>query len=146
MKEKPSLSHFGTRVRFLSPPPASFIATLSLASRALGLARSTVYYQRSIDPDFDAAWMEALEQDADRYEDALEQLATKTKNVGAVIFGLKNKRPGKWQDRHDVNVDKREVKYNVSLPALQEQELLAIIRSSLDSGTKLLGPHQEERS
>ena len=77
-------------------------ASPTKAARALGVARSTVYYQRSIDPDFDTAWVEALEQAADLHEDALHELSVKTRNVGAVIFQLKNRRPDKWKDRHEV--------------------------------------------
>lgn len=68
-------------------------ASPTRAARALGVARTTVYYQRSIDADFAAAWEEAQEQDADRYEDALDDAAIRMKNIGGIIFGLKNKRP-----------------------------------------------------
>ncbi|OGT25305.1 MAG: hypothetical protein A2Z17_04425 [Gammaproteobacteria bacterium RBG_16_66_13] len=82
-------------------------ATPTAAATALGLARSTVYYQLRIDADFAEAWREAQEQAADRYEEALDHLATKTRNVGAVIFGLKNLRPAKWRDRHEVEVERK---------------------------------------
>lgn len=83
-------------------------ASPTKATNAIGIARSTAYYQRSIDPEFAEAWEEALERAADLHEDALHELSVKTKNVGAVIFQLKNRRPQKWQDRHDVNVEKNE--------------------------------------
>jgi len=57
-----------------------------------------------------------------------------------VIFQLKNRRPRKWQDRHDVNVEKREVTYSVSLPSLPEQQLLALLKEKLESGVRLLPP------
>lgn len=83
-------------------------ASPTKATKAIGIARSTAYYQRNIDPDFAEAWEEALERAADLHEDALHELSVKAKNVGAVIFQLKNRRPRKWQDRHDVNVEKHE--------------------------------------
>lgn len=107
---------------------------------ALGVARSTAYYQRSIDPSFAAAWEEAQEQDADRYEDALDDAAIRMKNIGAIIFGLKNKRPGKWQDRHDVKMEKREAKVDVSLSPGSEQEWLALVKRRLESGNLLPPP------
>ena len=81
-------------------------ASPTRAAKALGVARSTVYYQAAVDPEFKAAWAEAQERDADRYEEALEHLATTTRNVGAVIFGLKNKRPDKWQDKQEIHTIK----------------------------------------
>lgn len=88
-------------------------ASPTKASSAIQIARSTAYYQRGIDSDFAEAWEEALERAADLHEDALHELSVKTKNVGAVIFQLKNRRPQKWQDRHDVNVEKHEVRHYV---------------------------------
>ena len=89
-------------------------ASPSRAAKALGVARSTVYYQAEVDPDFKAAWAEAQERDADRYEEALEHLATTTRNVGAVIFSLKNKRPDKWQDRQEVHTRSESVTVHVT--------------------------------
>ena len=57
-----------------------------------------------------------------------------------VIFQLKNRRPQKWQDRHDVNVEKREVTLHAHLPPIAEQELLALLKQKLESGRKLLPP------
>lgn len=115
-------------------------ASPTKATKAIGIARSTAYYQRSIDPDFAEAWEEALERAADLHEDALHELSVKTKNVGAVIFQLKNRRPQKWQDRHDVNVEKRSITLHAHLPPLAEQELLALLKQKLESGRKLLPP------
>ena len=83
-------------------------ASPTKVAKAIGIARSTAYYQRGVDPEFWEAWDEALERAADLHEDALNELSVKTRNVGAVIFQLKNRRPEKWQDRHDVNVEKHE--------------------------------------
>ena len=113
-------------------------ASPTKATKAIGIARSTAYYQRGIDPDFAEAWEEALERAADLHEDALHELSVKTKNVGAVIFQLKNRRPQKWQDRHDVKVEKRSITLHADLPPLAEQELLALLKQKLESGRKLL--------
>ena len=92
-------------------------ANVTKAAQAIGVAKSTVYYQRSIDPQFKEAWADALDSAADRYEDRLDELAMESTYPAHVIFQLKNRRPQRWQDRHDVNVEKREVKVNVSIPA-----------------------------
>ena len=115
-------------------------ASPTKASRAIQIARSTAYYQRGIDPAFAEAWEEALERAADLHEDALHELSVKTKNVGAVIFQLKNRRPQKWQDRHDVKMEKRSITLHAHLPPLAEQELLALLKQKLESGRKLLPP------
>lgn len=115
-------------------------ASPTKAAKALEVARSTVYYQRGIDPEFRNAWADALERAADRYEDRLDELAMESTHPAHVIFQLKNRRPGKWQDRHDVSVEKREIRINVDLPALPEQELLALLKEKLESGRRFLPP------
>ena len=67
-----------------------------------------MYYQRQQDPEFKEAWEDALERAADRYEDRLDELSIKGNHPGSTIFQLKNRRPQKWQDRHDVTVEKHE--------------------------------------
>lgn len=85
-------------------------ASPTKVAKAIGIARSTAYYQRGIDREFRDAWEEALERAADLHEDALNELSVKTRNVGAVIFQLKNRRPDKWKDRHEVE-QYRETRY-----------------------------------
>ena len=116
-------------------------ASPTRSAKALGVARSTIYYQRSIDSVFAAAWEEAQEQDADRYEDALDDAAIRMKNIGGIIFGLKNKRPGKWQDRKDVKVEQRhDHRHRLELPGTSERELLEIVQAQLLDKQKLLPP------
>ena len=67
-----------------------------------------MYYQRQQDPEFKEAWADALERAADRYEDRLDELSIEGNHPGSTIFQLKNRRPEKWQDRHDVTVEKHE--------------------------------------
>ena len=115
-------------------------ASPTKAAKAIEVARSTVYYQRGIDPQFKEAWADALERAADRYEDRLDELAMESTHPAHVIFQLKNRRPQKWQDRHDVNVEKRSVTLHVALPQLPEQQLLELVKDKLESGQKLLPP------
>lgn len=119
-------------------------ASPTKAAQALGLARSTVYYQRGIDPDFKAAWEEALEQQADLYEDALRKAALVQGNIGGIIFGLKNLRPAKWKDKHEIV--QSSVNVHVSIPAATEAELLAMVRDRLEQGHGLLPPPGSRRS
>ena len=115
-------------------------ASPTKAAKALEVARSTVYYQRGIDPEFKEAWADALERAADRYEDRLDELAMESTHPAHVIFQLKNRRPQKWQDRHDVNVEKRSITLHAHLPPIAEQELLALLKQKLESGRRLLPP------
>ena len=109
-------------------------ASPTKASSAIEVARSTVYYQRGIDPEFKEAWEDALERAADRYEDRLDELAMESSHPAHVIFQLKNRRPSKWQDRHDVNMEKREIRVNIDLPQLPQQQLLALLQEQLAAG------------
>ena len=77
-------------------------ASTSKAANALEMSRSGVYYQRSVDPDFAAAWEEALELAADLYEDRLHDMALDSRHPAPVIFQLKNRRPDKWRDQHEI--------------------------------------------
>ena len=64
--------------------------------------------QRQQDPEFAEAWADALERAADRYEDRRDELSIEGNHPGSTIFQLKNRRPERWQDRHDVTVEKHE--------------------------------------
>ena len=101
-------------------------ASPTKAAKALEVARSTVYYQRGIDPEFKDAWADALERAADRYEDRLDELAMESTHPAHVIFQLKNRRPQKWQDRHDVNVEKRSVNVEVGVQLTEKQQRLML--------------------
>ena len=101
-------------------------ASPSKAAHALELSRSGVYYQRSIDPDFAAAWEEALELAADLYEDRLHDLAVGDRNPASVIFQLKNRRPAQWRDRHEVaSTVEHHVTFSVEALPPERQEALA---------------------
>lgn len=97
-------------------------ASVTKAAKAIGIAKSTVYYQRSIDPQFKEAWVDALDSAADRYEDRLDELAMESTHPANVIFQLKNRRPQRWQDRHDVNVEKRSVSVDVEVKLTEQQQ------------------------
>lgn len=112
-------------------------ASPTKAATAIEVARSTVYYQRSIDPEFKEAWADALERAADRYEDRLDELAMEGKHPLPVFGMLRALRPEKWADKQDVRVT-HSAAPDVSLPPLVKQELLAMVRDKLESGHKLL--------
>ena len=140
------------RVRTMTPArKRRFCAALAAgasptkAACAVGVARSTAYYQRGIDPDFAEAWAEALERQADLAEDTLAELAHKTKNVGAAIFTLKNLRPWKWKDRHEVFTESYSTKINLTaqLPPEAVQALHAIAQAEQDRALPL-GEAREE--
>lgn len=129
------------RVRTMTPArKRRFCAALAAgasptkAACAVGVARSTAYYQRGIDQDFAEAWAEALERQADLAEDTLAELAHKTKNVGAAIFTLKNLRPEKWKDRHEVVSESHSTSLNLSAQLGPEatQALLDMARREQD--------------
>lgn len=101
-------------------------ASTSKAAHALEMSRSGVYYQRTIDPLFAAAWKEALELAADMYEDRLHDLAVGDRNPASVIFQLKNRRPDQWRDRHEVETTvKHEVAFSVTELPIERQRALA---------------------
>lgn len=105
-------------------------ASTSKAAHALEMSRSGVYYQRSVDPDFAAAWDEALELAADLYEDRLHDLAVGDRNPASVIFQLKNRRPDRWRDRHEVD-QRIEYHHTFSVEALPPERQKALAEMTL---------------
>ena len=106
-------------------------ASPSKAAHALELSRSGVYYQRSVDPDFAAAWDEALELAADLYEDRLHDLAVGDRNPASVIFQLKNRRPDRWRDRHEVD-QRIEYHHTFSVEELPPERQEALAKLALE--------------
>jgi transposase-like protein len=81
------------RRQFLSVLAGGYSVTR--AAQAIGISRVTAYAWRREDPDFAAAWDEAWESGTDCFEDALREMAAE-KNIAAVIFGLKSRRPERY--------------------------------------------------
>ena len=108
----------------------------------MGCTRQSAHYQRQIDPDFAEAWLEALERQADLAEDTLAELAHKTKNVGAAIFTLKNLRPWKWKDRHEVVSESLSTRINLTALVSPEaaQALLKMAQEEQDAAARFLPP------
>ena len=114
-------------------------ASPTRAAKAIGVSRSALYYQRDVDPDFREAWAEALEAQADMYEDALRQAAIEKHNIGGIIFGLKNLRSDKWKDRHEVE-ERRSVEVSVTLEALPPAQREALIAALSRGSQRTLPP------
>ena len=121
MKDAVTLDPKRRRVRkFTAGRKRAFVELLAAghrpagAAKAVGLSRQAAYSQRAADPGFAEAWSEALERQADLYEDALRRAAIDQKNIGGIIFGLKNLRPDRWKDRHETVVESRSVSLNIT--------------------------------
>ena len=121
------------------------------AARTIGVSRTTLYDWRDKDQEFLAAWEEAREQSADMYEDRLHELAMGDRNPASVIFQLKNRRPEKWRDRHEVAVE-RSHHISISLPDGALPALQKLMQRSLPGAPdspglealdRLLEPPQE---
>ena len=96
------------------------------AAKEIGLSRQAAYAQRNNDHEFAAAWSEAQEEQADLYEDALRRAALEQKNIGGIIFGLKNLRSDKWKDKHEVDVNRHSVNLNIQVSEGQAERIAAI--------------------
>ena len=116
-------------------------ASVTKVCAALEISTAAMYYQRSNDIEFREAWADALERAADRYEDRLHELTMESTHPAPVIFQLKNRRPGKWQDRKDVKVEQHhDHRHRLELPGTSERELLEIVQAQLLDKQKLLPP------
>jgi hypothetical protein len=88
--------------------------SVTAACDAAGYGRRTIYEHREKDPEFRAAWDDALEAGTDRLEDKVYEKAEAGLSDTLAIFTLKGRRPQKWSDKHQVQVDARLVTADVS--------------------------------
>ena len=86
-----------------------FLATLaeccnvSEAARSAGVTRKTAYDWRNSDPDFAAAWEEAIEEAADKLEQVAWDRATVDKSDRMLEILLKAHRPQKFVERRELS-------------------------------------------
>lgn len=78
--------------------------TVAAACRAVGIGRTTWYYWRTHDKEFDIAVQEAEETVADDLEQAAIARARQGKSDTLMIFLLKGLRPEKYKDRRELDV------------------------------------------
>jgi hypothetical protein len=81
------------RQRFLAVLASGYSVTR--AAQAVSISRVTAYAWRKADPDFAKAWDDAWESGTDCFEDVLREMAAE-RNIAAVIFGLKSRRPERY--------------------------------------------------
>lgn len=78
--------------------------SLAGAARAVGISHSCVYDWKAKDRDFAEAIDKAREAGSDRMEDALLDIGIRDKNVTALIFLLKGRRPDTYRDRQQTDL------------------------------------------
>jgi hypothetical protein len=88
-------------------------ASVKAACDAAGYGRRTAYDWRERDPAFRAAWDDAVEEGTDALEDTAYQRAKESSDT-LLIFTLKGRRPHKWADKHQHQIDARLVTADVS--------------------------------
>jgi transposase-like protein len=76
--------------------------SVTLAARAIGIARKNAYAWRNKDEQFEADWDDALEQRTGRLEDAAVERAIKEKSDTMIIFLLKSRCKEKYAERREV--------------------------------------------
>lgn len=119
--------------RFTRARRDAFLHALSLrgcvrdACEAVGVGRRTVYEHRERDPEFAAAWEQALEDAADRLEAVAWERATAEKRPSdtLLIFLLKGLRPWKYRDNYAETHDDGTLK-----------ELVSVLRASRGSSNE----------
>lgn len=87
-----------------SEKKAAFLAALRErgsvmhAAESAGIGRRTAYDWRDADPEFAAAWEDALEDSTERLEESMFERAMKG-DTTAAIFLLKGRRPEVYRER-----------------------------------------------
>jgi hypothetical protein len=89
--------------KFLAALPKT--PSVTLAAKAAGVGRKTVYEHRDRDPEFAAAWDDALNQSLDALEHEVYERA-KSGDTQLLMFILRTQRPAKWRDNR-MEIDAR---------------------------------------
>src|SRR5690242_20573713 len=72
--------------------------SVTAGAGAIGVSRAALYLARANDPEFAAAWDEAVERGTDVLEDEAVKRARNSSDT-LMIFLLKARRPDKFKDR-----------------------------------------------
>ena len=98
-------------------------ANVRASADAAGIDRRTAYYRRDHDPDFRAAWDDALEDACDVLEAKARERALAGLSDNLLIFLLKAHRPRVY----------RETTRPTGFEHLTDEELIAWLRASFES-------------
>ena len=90
------------RVQFLEALRTGI--SIAGAARAVGVSHTQVYDVRRREPVFAVQMDEAMEAGSDRMEDQLLTIGVRDRNVTALIFLLKGRRPDKFRDRQQTDI------------------------------------------
>lgn len=74
------------------------------AARAVGVSHTTVYELKRRDKSFAESIDTAQDAGSDRMEDALLNIGLRDRNVTALIFLLKGRRPEKFRERQQTDL------------------------------------------
>ena len=101
--------------------------SVTRAAMAIGASRRHMYSVRKSNDAFRAAWDEAEERGTDMLEDQLRSMAVDDRNVTAVIFALKARRPEKYRERRDITTGGRPLweSMSVAMDALEHEPIEA---------------------
>lgn len=78
--------------------------TLAEIANKMGIGRTTLFRWREKSEDLRTALKKGDDRAVEKAEQTLYELATEGKNIAALIFYLKNKRPDKWRDKRDTEI------------------------------------------
>jgi hypothetical protein len=106
-------------------------ADWAMAARLISTSRMTL--RRAVEAD--AALAERVEDArAQADEVVIHSLYTKAtvgKDTTAMIFWLKNRRPGEWRDRRDLTVEGRLDVADVTSPEVRDQRIVQLLATAL---------------
>ena len=114
-------------------------ASVTKAAQAIGVAKSTAYYQRDIDKQFKEAWDDALDSAADLCEDRLAELREKSTHPAFVFGTLKVLRPEKWGEKKDIKVT-HNGPFAVVAPKLTEAQQALLLTALAEDPPQLAPP------
>ena len=103
-------------------------SSVTAAAKAIDVSRASLYSARALDPEFAAAWDEAIESGTDTLEDGAVKRA-KNSSDPLLMFLLKGRRPEKFKDRSAVDSTvKAEMKLTADWSKLSPEEAATMVR------------------
>ena len=110
-------------------------SSVTAAAEGIGVSRAALYKAREGDPDFAAAWDEAIESGTDALEDEAVKRAKNSSDT-LLIFLLKGRRPEKFKERFAAEHSGKITHLSADWSKLSSDEL----RSMLELCDKAAGP------
>lgn len=120
--------------------------TITFAAKQCGVSRTTIYFHRQADEEFDKAIRVALDSRCQVVEDALYRRAVDG-HVTAMIFWLCNREAARWRNVNQVSINQETHVHNnrVSIAELAREEMAKRNNLTMNAEDDSIGGNGHDR-